>query len=63
MKKKLIAVLLLVITMFSLSSCMSDAERAQRELDKATQKARESRQKANEAREKVEILEAILGYD
>lgn len=61
MKRKMIAIMLLILTMISLCSCESDVEKAQRKLDAASQAAQEARQKANEAREKVEILEAILG--
>ena len=60
MKKKIVAFVLLVLTMFSLCSCESDLERAQRELDAATQRANEARQKANEANEKVRVLENFL---
>lgn len=60
MKKKIVAIILLVLTMLSLCSCESDLERAQRELDEATRRANESRQKAIEANEKVRVLEDFL---
>lgn len=60
MKKRIVALFLLVLTMLTLCGCESDLERAQRELDEATKRANESRQKANEAKEKVRILEDFL---
>ena len=60
MKKKIIVVFLLILTMFSMCSCESDLERAQRELDAATQRANEARQALKEAKEKEEFLENFL---
>lgn len=61
MKKRIIAIFLLMLTLLTMCSCESDLEKATREANEAAKRAQESRQKANEAREKVEFLEAILG--
>lgn len=58
MKRKMIAIMLLVLTMISLCSCESKTEK---ELNAARQAAQEARQKANEAREELRLLETLFG--
>lgn len=63
MGKRIISVLLLILTLLTLCSCESDLEKAQREADEAAQKYAEAQRKADEAKEKVRILEYYLGDD
>ena len=59
-EKKIIVVLVLLLTILSLCGCESEVDRAQREYEEAAQRAEEAQQKSDEAREKVKILENFL---
>lgn len=61
MKKRWIAIGLLVTALFTMSGCESDVERAERELKEATKKAQEAREKANDAQEQLNLLETLFG--
>lgn len=59
--KKLMIFSLILLSLFTMTSCKSDLERAQEELDRARQRNSEAQQKKREAQQKVDFLEALIG--
>ena len=62
MKKRLLAIVLLIVTLLTMSSCESENDRRQREYEEAKQRTEEARKKRDEAWKEYNSLKKAVDF-